>query len=79
MAQPAGRTISARDKGERRTEGGNTRLKVKAAFFYVDNGMVASTNSGWLHTAFDILTGLFDRVGLKTNFKRTVGMVCHIC
>ena len=27
--------------------------------------MVASTDPGWLQTAFNTLTGLFDRVGLK--------------
>ena len=41
--------------------------------------MVASTDPGWIHTAFDILTGLFDRVGLQTNVKKTVGMVFHTC
>ena len=41
--------------------------------------MVASTNLGWIQTEFDMLTGLFDRVGLKKNVKKTVGMVCHLC
>ena len=48
-------------------------------FFYVYNGMVASTNPGWLHTAFDTLTGLFNQVGLKTNVKKIIGVVCHPC
>ena len=39
--------------------------------------MVASTNPGWLQTAFDTLTGIFDRVGLNKNVQKTVGMVCH--
>ena len=54
-------------------------MKVKAAFLYADNGMVASTKLGWLHTAFEMLMELFDQVGLKTNLKKTVGMVCHPC
>ena len=47
--------------------------------FYADGGMVASTGLGWLQTVFDILTGLFARVGLKTNVYKTVGVVCHPC
>ena len=41
--------------------------------------MVASTYSGWIQTAFDTLTGIFDQVGLKTTAKNTMGMVCHPC
>ena len=41
--------------------------------------MVASTNLGWLHTAFDMMMVLFDQVGLKKNIKKTVGVVCHPC
>ena len=55
------------------------QLKVKAAFLYTENEMVASTNLEWLHTVFDMLMGLFDQVGLKKNVKKTVGMVCHPC
>ena len=48
-------------------------MKVKASFFYTDNRMVASTNSGWTQTAFDMLTGLFDRVVLKKKFRKAWG------
>ena len=41
--------------------------------------MVASASPGWLQTAFDVLTGLFDRVGLWKNFRNNVGMVCQPC
>ena len=41
--------------------------------------MVASTDPGWLHNAFDTLTGIFERVGMNTNVNKTVGMMCHIC
>ena len=50
---------------------------MKAEFFYVDNRMVASTDPGWLHTVFDTLAGLLDRVGLKKNVKKILGIVCH--
>ena len=28
---------------------------------------------------FDTLTGLFDQVGLQTNIRKIVGMVCRSC
>ena len=31
---------------------------MKAALFYADDGVVASTDPGWLQSAFDMLTGL---------------------
>ena len=52
---------------------------MKAEFFYADDGVVAPTDPGWLQSAFDFLTGLFDRVGLQTNVRKTVGMVCRPC
>ena len=47
--------------------------------FYADDGMVASSDPAWLQGAFNALVGLFDRVGLQTNVRKTVGMVCHPC
>ena len=41
-----------------------TRLKLIAVFFTRTTGMVASANLGWPQTAFDTLTGIFNRVGL---------------
>ena len=41
--------------------------------------MVASTNTGWIQTAFDTLMGLFNWVGLRTNVQITVGVVCQPC
>ena len=51
----------------------------QAALFYANDGMVASSDPGWLQGAFNVLVGLFDRVGLRTNVRKTVGMVCHPC
>ena len=56
-------------------EEGHTSLKFKAALFYADDSLVDSTDPGWLQLAFDKLTGLFDRVGIKKNLRNTVGMV----
>ena len=60
-------------------EEGNQRLTVKAEFFYADNGMVESTDPGWLQSAFYMLTGIFDRVGLQKNVQETLGMACRPC
>ena len=49
------------------------------AYFYADDGLVASTQSERLQRVFDVLTGLFKRVVLCTNMVNTVGMVCHPC
>ena len=46
-------------------------------YFYADDSLVASTQLERLQRAFDVLTGLFDRVILQTNTANTVGMVCQ--
>ena len=46
------------------------------SYFYAYNVLVASTQLERLQSAFDILAGLFDRVGLRTKTVKTVGMVC---
>ena len=51
----------------------------QAALLYTDDGMVASSDPQWLQGAFNTLFGLFDRVFLRTNVGKTVGMVCHPC
>ena len=78
-AQLERQTIMVRDDRQRRTEEGHIWLKVQDDILYADNGMVASTDLGWLQTAFETLMGLFDRLVLKTNPAKTVGMVCHPC
>ena len=51
----------------------------QAALFYADNGMVASSDPRWLQGEFNTLVGPFDRVGLRKNVGKKVGMVCHPC
>ena len=41
--------------------------------------MVTSSDPVWLQGAFNALVGLFDRLGLQTNVRKTVGMVFHPC
>ena len=39
--------------------------------------MVALSDPRWLRGIFNTLGGLFDKVGLQTNVRKTVGMVCR--
>ena len=41
--------------------------------------MVALSDPRWIQGSFNTLVSLFYRVGLRTNFGKTVGMVCHSC
>ena len=36
-------------------------------FFYKDDGLVTSPHTEILHRAFNILTDLFDWIGIRTN------------
>ena len=58
------------ERGKRGQEG-----RQKYALFYADNGMVSLSDPCCLQGAFNNLVGLFDRVGLRTNAGKTVGMV----
>ena len=57
----------------------HSHLTVKAAFLYAYFRMVASKYPLWLQSAFFMLTSIFDRVGLRTNIRKIVGMVCRPC
>ena len=72
-------TFQEIDDGRWRVVEVHAHLKVKATFFYADDRMVASKDPVWLQSAFVMLRGLFDRVGLRTNVLKTVGMVCRPC
>ena len=43
--------------------------------FYADDGLIVARDPDKLQIAFDVLTGLFDRVGLRTNTTKTEAMV----
>ena len=53
----------------------NADIRRLLACFYADDGLVLSREPAMLQRAFDILTGLFDRVGLRTNTKKTEVMI----
>ena len=46
------------------------------AVFYADDAYLASRDPAQLQRALDIIVGLFRRVGLDTNTKKTQAMVC---
>ena len=50
---------------------------MKGTFFYTNDGVVASTDLEWLQSAFDTLTGMSDQVGLWTNVRKTIRVVCR--
>ena len=50
-------------------------MTAKSAYFYADDGVIASIDPGWLQLAFDFLARLFDQVGLQMNVHKTVRMV----
>ena len=50
-----------------------------AAYFYASNGLVASNQPEILQRAFDVLTGIFDQVRLRTNTQKTVIMSFQQC
>ena len=64
----------AEEKGETGWEG-----RHQSAVFYADDGMVVSLDPAWLHGAFSALVAIFDSMGLLTNVRKTVSMVCYPC
>ena len=59
-------------RGERGSKG-----RHQADLFYADDSMVAFSDPRWIQWSFDTLVSLFDRVGLRTNVRKTVSMVCR--
>ena len=43
--------------------------------FYTNDGLLASTRADWLQQVFNELTAFFDRVGLKTDVRKTTIMI----
>jgi hypothetical protein len=44
--------------------------------FYIDVGLIASEDPGWLQELFDILIGLLEWICLLRNVSKTKDMVC---
>ena len=69
-----GKVDETEEKGEMGREG-----RHQSAVFYTNDGMVVSLDPAWLQGAFSALVAIFDRVGLRTNFGKTVSMAYHPC
>ena len=59
------------------TEGLGNSIRDLAAYLNAGYGLVASTQPERLQREFDVLTGLFDRVVLRKNTRKTVSMACQ--
>ena len=64
---------SGKQQHKTANRGGPYLSEGEGIVFYADDRMVASTNPGWIHTAFDTLMGLFGRVGLGKMLRRLWG------
>jgi hypothetical protein len=51
-------------------------VKNKCVLFYADDGLLAGRKKEWVQDGFDVLIGLFERVGLRTNTGKTKAMIC---
>jgi hypothetical protein len=59
-------------------EGGELDKMMDALFaiFYVDDAYIATQDPVFLQRAIDGLVSTFERVGLKTNIRKTKAMIC---
>ena len=60
-------------------EGLGLSIRDLVAYLYAGNGLVTSTQLERLQRVFDVITEIFDRVGLMTNTRKTVSMVYQPC
>ena len=51
-------------------------LPVTRGFFYAYDGLLDLPQPDRFQVALEVMTGLFDRVGLRTKINNTVGMPC---
>ena len=63
-------------KGAEEWGGRGQEGKHKHALLYAGDSMVTSSDPRWIQGAFSTLVGLFYRVILKTNVRKTGRMVC---
>ena len=64
MGSPQGDTV----------QGLGESIQTLAALFYAADGLVPSPERTRLQGSFDVLTGLFGQVGLRTNEVKMVSM-----
>ena len=61
------------------TEGLGLSIQDLMAYFYADHGLIALTHLERLQKAFNVLTGLFNWVGLRNNMRNMVSIACQPC
>ena len=57
-------------------DGIGSQSRVLLAAFNANDGLVQSRDPEFLQYSFNILVGLFERVGLRTNTTQTEAMTC---
>ena len=65
--------ISLAEKQFNGLEGWERKVLCCAILFYKDDGLIDYTDNKWVQGAFNILTGLFDRVGIGTMLVKWSG------
>ena len=60
-------------------EGLGLYIQDSETYFYANDGLVALTQPERIYRAFDVLSGLFDQVSLKTNTHKKVSIACQPC
>ena len=60
-------------------DGRGWESRYQNALFYVDKGMIESSDPGWLQGFYSTLVGLFHQVGLRKNVRKTARTLCFPC
>ena len=58
---------------EARPDGFRQVVESLVEFFYTNNRIFALPRPDWIQAALDVITVLFDSVGLQTNVKQKLG------
>ena len=74
-----GQWVTVVTPSEAGTGGLGLMIKDLDEYFYLDDGLVASTQLERLQRKFDVFTGLFNQFGIQTNMAKTVDMICQPC
>ena len=61
------------------SDGFDMEIHRMASLLYLDDGLITSKCPYWIQWAVDVLTGIFEWVGLWENYGKIVGLVFQIC
>ena len=71
--------IATEGTAESRKEGLEQEIQRLVVNFCSKYGILESTRETWIQWDFDVMTEMFDRIGLHTNVGNTVSMECQPC